>query len=144
MVAQVTPSDNVHQMQRSTPGGAGVAAGSDNGQIRDDMNERLAKLEGAFDGLKMAVDGLRHGQNMIVGLLSVGFAVVIFFMGYLLTRIDNLPTEFERLNQTLSSAITAAQGRPPQIIIVPSPATIGPLKNDEVKAPIQSPPNNPK
>src|SRR5580704_12599308 len=97
--------DNVRQMEQRTGPVAtpGLASGGGEGQIPSDMSERLAKLEGAFDGVKMSCEGLRHGQNMTMGLLSVGFAIVIFFMGYLLTRIDNLPTEFERLNQTLSS-----------------------------------------
>ncbi len=89
------------------------------------MSERLAKLEGSFDGLKMSVEGLRHSQNMATGALGagvgVGFLVVIFFLGYLLTRIDNLPAEFERLNTTLSSAITAAKQAPVQVIMVPTP-----------------------
>lgn len=85
-----------------------------------DMSERLSKLEGVFEGLKMSVEGVRHAQNMTMGLLGVGFAIVIFFMGYLLTRIDNLPTEFQRLNQTLSAAITASKQLRPEIIVVPS------------------------
>ena len=71
--------------------------------------------------MKDSVEGLRHGQNMGMALLGVGFAIIIFFMGYLLTRIDNLPAEFERLNQTLSSAITAAKQAPMQVIMVPMP-----------------------
>src|SRR4026207_2190214 len=99
---------------RSIPGGTSNSGG--NNQVPPDMNERLAKLEGSFDGLKMGVEGLRHSQNMATGALGagvgVGFLVVIFFLGYLLTRIDNLPAEFERLNSTLSSAITAAKQAP--------------------------------
>ena len=113
----------------------GSSDGTD-GQRPEEMHVRLAKLEGAFDGLKMSIEGVRHSQNMTMGLLGVGFAIVIFFMGYLLTRIDNLPTEFERLNQTLSSAITAARQQPPQVIILPSPS------NDQVKPLPQ--PNSPK
>src|SRR5713226_8621181 len=106
---QIQSISDAHRQLRSGPDASATLAGSGNdGQISD-MNTRLARLEGAFDGLKIAIEGLRHGQNMTMGLLGVGFAIVIFFMGYLLTRIDNLPAEFERLNQTLSSAITAAK-----------------------------------
>jgi hypothetical protein len=123
--------EKVTQLTPKPAATTGIASSGDDGQIPPMILERLAKLEGAFDGLKMAIDGLRHGQNLIVGLLSVGFAIVIFFMGYLLTRIDNLPTEFERLNMTLSNAITASKQQAPQIILIPNPAE--PAKADKEK-----------
>jgi hypothetical protein len=107
-----------HQF-RTIPGGASNAGGDN--QIPPDMSERLARLEGAFDGLKMSIDGLRHGQNITIGLLSVGFAILSAFMFYMLNRIDNLPAEFERMNQTLSSAITATRQQAQQVILLPAP-----------------------
>lgn len=86
-----------------------------------DMKERLAKLEGAFDGVKTSIEGVRHAQNITIGTLSIGFGLVIAFMFYLLNRIDNLPAEFERLNTTLSNAITATKQAPTQVIMVPTP-----------------------
>ena len=95
---------------------------SGGGGLPPDMSERLARLEGAFDGLKMAIDGLRHTQNITIGAIGIVFAAVIGFGIYTLQRIDSLPADFERLNQTLSSAITAARQAPPQVIVIPSPA----------------------
>jgi len=94
--------------------------------------ERLARLEGEFSGLKAAIEGVRHAQNMTMGLMGIGFAIVIGFGIYTLQRIDNLPAEFERLNQMLSSAITATKQQPPQVILIPAPSLppAEPLKND--------------
>jgi hypothetical protein len=120
-------NEKIHHLNPANrPRDSVAGAGNDGGSYMSDMSERLAKLEGAFDGVKMSCEGLRHGQNMTMGLLGVGFAVVIFFMGYLLTRIDNLPTEFERLNQTLSAAITASKQQMPQVILVPAPSVPAP------------------
>ena len=64
----------------------------------------------------MAIDGLRHAQNLMTALLGtllvISFAGVIAIMVYMLQRIDNLPA--------LSSAIMAKQ-QVPQVIPMPSP-----------------------
>jgi predicted lipid-binding transport protein (Tim44 family) len=74
---------------------------------------------------RIAIDGLRHGQNLMTGLLGIliviGFAGVIAFMVYMLQRIDNLRAEFERINETRSSAVTANRQQEPQVIVMPSP-----------------------
>jgi hypothetical protein len=99
------------------------------------LGERLAKLEGSFDGLKIAIEGLRHSQNMtLTAVLGVG--VILAAIGiYVLQCIDALPTEFERLNQTLSSAITASKQQQPQVILIPTPPP---------QQPSPQLPNNPK
>jgi hypothetical protein len=90
--------------QPTPPDGEEPTAGSGS------MAERVAKLESA-------IDGIRQGQN----LMLVGIGLIVALMIYELTRIDSLPSEFRDMNRTLSSAITAAQGRPPQVILVPTP-----------------------
>jgi hypothetical protein len=89
------------------------------------LGERLARLEGVVEGLRDSVEGVRHGQNLFMALAGIGMALIIAVVGYAITRIDNLPADFERMNQTLSQAITASKQQPPQVILVPAPASPG-------------------
>ena len=97
-------------------------AGGNGGRYIPDMGERLAKLEGAFEGLKSAIEGLRHSQNMMLGATLAGFGLLIAIGLYTLNRIDLLPGEFQAINRTLSEAISAAKQTPPQVILIPAPA----------------------
>jgi hypothetical protein len=90
---------------------------SDNGGEPPDMNERLNRLEIAVAELRGAIDGLRHGQNVALAVMALIVAIGL----YALTRIDSLPADFERMNQTLSAAITASKQSPPQVILIPAP-----------------------
>ena len=85
------------------------------------LAERMARLEGAFEGVKLSIDALRHSQNLTVALVSIVFAAVVGFGIYTLQRIDSLPSEFQEINRTLSQAITAARSAPPQVILMPAP-----------------------
>lgn len=87
----------------------------------DGPSERLARMEGRIDGLRDAIDSLRHAQNLFMGLAGIAVAILIFVIGYAITRIDNLPADFERMNQTLSQAITASKQQAPQVILLPAP-----------------------
>jgi hypothetical protein len=93
--------------------------------MSDDMNARLAKLEGASEGLKMAVEGLRHSQNItlaaVVGVGAILLTVTMTIGLYSLQRIDSLPGEFHSIAQTLSAAITASKQQAPQVILMPAP-----------------------
>ena len=110
--------------------------GGGNGPDMPGMNERLAKLEGAFEGLRTAIEGLRHAQNMIIGtVLGVGGILAAFIIGfgvYSLQRMDNvqrdvsaLPSqisaEMRDITKTLAESITAAKQMPPQVILIPAP-----------------------
>jgi hypothetical protein len=97
--------------------------GGDGGHMTPESGERLAKLEGLCAGLRDSIEGLRHGHNLIMGLLAKGFAVVVAVVGYAITRIDNIPSDFERMNQTIVQAIIASKQQPPQVLLVPSPPT---------------------
>lgn len=75
------------------------------------MAERMATLESA-------VEGIKHAQNLV--LAGIGLIVALVIYG--LTRIDNMPSEFVDMNRTLAAAITAAQAKPTQVVLVPAPA----------------------
>src|SRR5205814_8197627 len=94
--------------------------------------ERVAKIEGAIDGLKSSVDALRWVVTILAALIIGGFA----FLGVQMTQANNriagvegevraLPDKINsnllNLTKTLSDAITAAKQQPPQIILVPVP-----------------------
>ena len=96
------------------------------------MNERLARPEGAFDWLKVVL-------TLIVAITLGGFA----FLGVQVTRTDNkvaaladkvaaladqmagLPNQINAnirdLTRTLSEAITASKQTPPQVILMTPP-----------------------
>lgn len=112
--------------------GDGLDGGGGNSHPPE-MMERLAKLEGAFEGLKMAIEGLRHSQNMMAGAITLVGAFVIGFGVYTLQRIDtldskvaNLPSQISSdlrdITKTLATSITATKQTPPQVILVPAPA----------------------
>jgi hypothetical protein len=125
--------DNVAQLR----GGAKPAVDSTGGDGHtplDGFGERLARLEGAFEE---ALNGIRHGQNLLLGVMGIGFALVIAVLVYVVQRLDNLPNDFERINQTISGAITAAKQIPPQTIVVPM--TIQPQNQKQEPLPPKHP-----
>ncbi|MGH6870873.1 MAG: hypothetical protein ACREHE_05135 [Rhizomicrobium sp.] len=89
--------------------------------------ERLAHLEGAFSH---AMEGIRHGQIMLLGLAGVGFAIVIAVLIYMVQRLDTLPNDFMRMNQTLAGAITATKQQTPQVILMQPPQQPAPPPGD--------------
>jgi hypothetical protein len=88
-----------------------------------------------MDGLKSSIDGLRHGQNLTIGVLGLVAAIMLAGFAYVLQRVDDvdnkvteLPDRINRnlleLNRTLSDAITASravQQTPPIIVFPPYP-----------------------
>jgi hypothetical protein len=99
--------------------------GGDSGHHSPDLRERLAKLEGAFDWLKVAL-------ALVMAVVVGGFA----FLGVQVTRTDGKVSALsdqvqalpERINanlrdltKTLSDAITASKQTPPQVILMPAP-----------------------
>jgi hypothetical protein len=76
-------------------------------------DERIGRLEGA-------IEGLRHAQNLTVGVVAVFAAVMIGLMVYTLQRIDQLSdrvadlpgkisADMRDLTKTLADTITAAR-----------------------------------
>ena len=91
-----------------------------------DMSERIAKLEGA-------VEGLRHSQNLMLGAIGLVVALGIGYGVYSIQRLDQLndklvalpgqiSAELRDINKTLATAITASKQTPPQVIVYPAPA----------------------
>jgi hypothetical protein len=99
------------------------------------MQERMAKLEGAF---AHAFEGVRHGQNITLGAVGLAFAIITGLLVYMHRKIDNLPNEFQNITQTLSSAITASKQQQPQVILMQAapPAQTPPAQ----APPAQTPP----
>ena len=118
-----------------------------------DMRERLARLEGSFDGFKLVLAA--------VATVAVG---AVAFLGVQVSRIDGkissidgrissidgkisslseqvsaLPEKINAnlrdLTKTLAEAITAAKQTPPQIILMPAPAAASPSTAMTPKAP---------
>lgn len=99
------------------PNGGG--GGTSDGMDTPALSERVSKVESALEGL-------RHGQNMLLGAVGIGFGLVIAIMIYMLTRIDSIPSEFKDTTQAISTAITAASAKPQQVLIVPAPPAAKP------------------
>jgi len=78
----------------------GVTGGGGNGG--DGMKERLARLEGVFEAFKSVVEGLRHGQNLVVGIISILALVLIGLSVYELQRLDQLNDQLVQINQRVS------------------------------------------
>src|ERR1700736_4213995 len=85
-----------------------LASGGNGGQITD-MNMRLSKLEGAFGE---AVQGLRHGQNVVLASQAVVVATVIglaasmiVFGIYFLQRLDSISDRVNALPSQISAEL---------------------------------------
>ncbi|MEC5289426.1 MULTISPECIES: hypothetical protein [unclassified Aurantimonas] len=91
------------------------------GRIYDGMGtDRIARLETSMARLEGAFDGLKHSQNMTLGAIGIAVTLGLFGGSYLLSRVDVLSTRVEalpgeisrdiqELNRTLSQSITAAR-----------------------------------
>ena len=91
-----------------------------------------------LNGLKMAIEGLRHSQNMTLTAV-IGIGVILAALAiYILQRIDSLPGEFARINTMLSEAITASKQQPPQVLMMPPPVQ----PQQPAPAPAPTPPLN--
>lgn len=100
-------------------------AGGNGGPHLPGMDERIGRLEGS-------VEGLRHSQNLTVGIVSLVALVLIGLSVYELQRLDSLSdkvsalpgqisSDMRDLTKTLADAITAAKQQPPQVILMPAP-----------------------
>lgn len=108
----------------------------DGGGTFDDMDkERLARLEGAFDGIRSNQAILMTAIGLVSALL-IGLAsfTVVQNVG-LNARISDLPgkinTELRDITKTLSEAITASKAPTPQVILMPAPVQAPEPKADQ-------------
>lgn len=105
----------------------GVSFGGSGGPGGSGPNDRLARLEGVFEAFKSIVEGLRHSQNLVLGVVSLLAVVLIGLSVYELQRMDQLndritqtnervaevpskvSEDVRNLTQTLAATITAAR-----------------------------------
>ena len=125
------------------PANAAIAPSGDDPHNPDMFGERLAKLEGLFEGLKSSLDSMRFVLSILVAVLLGGFA----FLGTQMVRLDTksqaqiegvsakvdgisskISDEFramraEQSAQTsaIANSITAAKQQQPQVILMPAP-----------------------
>src|SRR5260370_34508649 len=101
--------------------------------------EELPYMEARLSKLEIALDGMRHAQNLtLAGVAGVGAAVlavggiIVALMIYGFTRTDQLSdrlaglpgqiaAENRDIIKTLSDAITATKQQAPQVILLPAP-----------------------
>jgi hypothetical protein len=87
--------------------------------------ERLARLEGAFDGVRSNQTILMSAVGLVSALL-IGLAsfTVVQNVG-INARISELPgkinSDFRDITKTLSEAITASKQQAPQVVLLPAP-----------------------
>jgi hypothetical protein len=85
------------------------------------IEARLARLEGAVDGLKLAMEGLRHSLSVTLAAVAATAAILVGLNVYMLQRIDAIPSALQQTVSTLSAAITAAKQQPAFVVTVPLP-----------------------
>lgn len=109
---------------------------------RTSIDARLARVEGALEGLRASIDGTRWVIGIVAVIMIGGFS----FLGFQLNRLEGradriesaiagiparLSDEFHAMRSEMAAQTTAiansitatrqAQPPPPQIIVVPSP-----------------------
>jgi hypothetical protein len=85
------------------------------------IEARLARLEGAVDGLKLAMEGLRQSTSITLAAVAAIGAILIGLDAYMLQHIDAIPSALQQTVSTLSAAITAARQQPAFVVTVPLP-----------------------
>jgi hypothetical protein len=94
------------------------------------MSERIAKLEGAFEGLKASMDSTRWMIGVLSAVTLAGFAFFGAQLVRLDTKVDAIPAKLsdeframraETAAQTsaIANSITAAR-QSPRVIVVPA------------------------
>lgn len=98
----------------------------DSGDTDVSLAERMAKLEGAFEGVKLSIDALRHSQNVTLAVMGIGFTLLLGIGIYTVQRVDQIPGELRGIADSISQAVTASKQAPPQVILMPAPSTAKP------------------
>src|SRR5205807_6507732 len=75
-----------------------VAAGS--GSHDPGMDERLAKLEGAYDALKVV-------RPMTLAVISIFLVALVFVLGFFATQLNSLNSKIDSLPQRLTEEFRA-------------------------------------
>ena len=120
-----------------TGGGNGTPPVSPDTDIRwkATVDSRLARVDGALEGLKASIDGTRWVVGIVAVILIGGFSFLGFQLNRMEYAVSALPTrlsdEFHSMRSemaaqvsAISNAITATrQAQPAQIMVLPSPST---------------------
>jgi hypothetical protein len=89
------------------------------------MDGRIGRLEGA-------IEGMRHSQNLMIGIVSLVALLVVGFGVYGLQRMDQIndkvaalpgqiSSDLRDLTKTIADSITASKTAVPQVILMPAP-----------------------
>ena len=112
--------------EQNPPTGGGGVDGAGPPTDGAGMNERIAKVEGQIESLRLIA-------TVIVAVMLGGFA----FLGVQIARVDSrlsalsekvdalpgrISGDLTDLTRTLAASITAARQVPPQVLLVPAPA----------------------
>lgn len=69
-------------------------------EVSTPLGERLARLEGEFTAedriLERSLEGVKHGQNLLIGIAAVAAALAIAILVYILTRMDSISAEIQQ------------------------------------------------
>lgn len=124
------------EQQLETGGGNGHSPGMDDG--------RLAKVEGAVEGLREGIVSLRWAITLLAAVAIGGFAFLGTQSVRLENRIDRLADKFDAIpgvlreefgrmraemaaqTSAIANAVTAAKQTPPQVILMPAPPAPAP------------------
>lgn len=123
-------------------GGGGHHSGMDDAW-RNKVDGRLDGLEKGVSELKGTVDGMKHSQTMLAGVVGLSVAVMLGGFAILFAQInraeDNLGQQVDKLGDlmrqefrairaeqsaqtsAIANAITATKQQAPQVILVPAP-----------------------
>lgn len=138
-----------------------IAHGGGGGHIGG-MNDRLAKLEGSFDGIKQSQAILKAGVVGVGAIIVGAVALIATLQLWTVSRLDALPdkinaeigavqstlrAEFaamraESAAQTsaIANSITATKQQAPQVILVPAPQVVPSPPQPAPETPTEPPP----
>src|SRR6266851_692990 len=88
------PGENVYPFPGGAPSETPILEGGDGGPHPPDMTDisgRVARVEGAVEGLRSSIDALRW----VIGILALVIVGGISFLGVQLTRSDSRIATFE-------------------------------------------------
>ncbi len=122
--------DHAQEIAKAHIGAAVAGGGGPPHNI--DMEQRLAKLEGSYDALKVV-------RPMTVAVVSVFLAALVFVLGFLGIQVARVDSKVDGISKTIfeeframrsdmaaqtsaiANSITATKQQSPQVILMPSP-----------------------
>jgi hypothetical protein len=125
-VSDKDPAGNIRAVSLESSGPPNTAGGGASGEWTNDMTQRLSRMEGALDGLRLNQTITFSAVVLVSTIVIAVSSYSLVKIGTLEMRVNELPgrisAELRDLNNTLAQAITAAKQAPPQVIVIPAPA----------------------